>query len=153
MSANKSNRKRPRSKSKRDSNSGNIIIVGIALVLLAVYINWVSSQPTEPLAGKDIITLGEQVYKESCAACHGEQGEGHAALAQAPALDDSEHAWHHADGQLQELINIGGVDMPSFSDKLSNEEVIAVIRYFQTFWRADQVSAQQAKSAENPMQD
>jgi mono/diheme cytochrome c family protein len=116
-----------------------------------MYINWDSNQTAEPLASEPTILQGEQVFAQNCATCHGEQGEGHAAVVQAPALNGDEHAWHHPDGQLQEIIINGGVEMPSFQDDLSNEEVAAVIRYFQTLWRADQLKAQQANSAQNPL--
>lgn len=153
MSNRKSRRNRRRSKAKQDSNAGKLIIVGIILVALAIYSNWESSQPVEPLADAQTISIGAQVFQQNCAACHGDQGQGHAALAQAPALDGSEHSWHHPDGQIQDQILNGGVDMPSFAETLTNEEVIAVIRYFQTFWRADQLKAQQANSQQNPMVD
>ena len=96
------------------------------------------------------ITRGGKLYQQNCAVCHGENGEGHAALAQAPALNESEHAWHHPDGQLQEIIQNGGVEMPSFEETLENDEIKAVIRYFQTFWRPDQLQVQQANSTQYP---
>lgn len=151
MSKRNSRAARRKKKSKTDSNSMKIIFAGVALVALAVYFNWDSTNNTEPIAAEEIILLGEQVFEQNCASCHGEQGEGHAALAQAPALNGSEHSWHHADGQIQTQILQGGIDMPSFGEILSNEEVVAVIRYFQTLWRSDQFRAQQANSAQNPM--
>ena len=91
-----------------------LTILGALLLVISVYVVWRSSllpgftSPTNKLA------LGAQVYVENCAACHGPKGEGHADIAAAPALDASEHAWHHADGQLQQLILEGGQIMPSF---------------------------------------
>ena len=63
----------------------------------------------------------------------------------------SEHAWHHADGQLQLLITNGGQVMPSFGVKLTNDEIIAVIRYFQTWWTQNQLDSQQSLSEQDPL--
>lgn len=97
-----------------------------------------------------MVALGRQVYAESCASCHGAQGEGHAELIQAPALDETEHAWHHADGQLQDLLTNGGALMPAFGDQLTDEEMLAVISYIQTWWTADQLASQQRASESYP---
>lgn len=151
MSTRKYRSRRRKRKSKQQTSAAKLILAGLFIASIALYINWVSNQTAEPLAGEQTILLGEQVYQQNCAVCHGEQGEGHAAVAQAPALNGREHSWHHPDGQLQEIILIGGVEMPSFQDELSNEEVAAVIRYFQSLWRADQLRAQQVSSAQNPL--
>jgi mono/diheme cytochrome c family protein len=65
-------------------------------------------------------------------------------------LDNSEHAWHHPDGQIQELTINGGNMMPAFGDKLGDEEIKAVIRYLQTWWTAEQFAAQQKAGQSNP---
>ena len=99
------------------------------------------------------MSVGAQVYADYCAACHGPNGEGRTEIAAAPALDSSEHAWHHADGQLQQIILDGGQTMPAFRDTLSNQEVIAVVRYFQTWWADGQLQSQQSLSAQIPFQE
>ena len=126
--------------------AGGAILI-LALVVLAVV---GGNKPAEPLTG-DTITMGARVYEQSCAACHGAQGEGHAAVAEAPALDETEHAWHHPDGQIQQLILNGGQLMPALGEQLSAEEVVAVIRYFQTWWTPDQLAQQQARSRQFPL--
>lgn len=151
MSTRKSRDKRRQHQSKQQTSAAKLILAGLSIVAFVMYINWDSSQTAEPLADERTISLGQQVFQQNCASCHGEQGEGHAAIAQAPALNDKEHAWHHPDGQLQELILNGGIEMPSFQDELSNEEVAAVIRYFQTLWRPDQLKVQQENSTQNPL--
>lgn len=122
-----------------------ILLTGIAF---SVYL---SNKPGEPLASAEVIALGERVYNQNCASCHGDQGQGHVFVEQAPALNNNEHAWHHPDGQIQDLIINGGNMMPAFGDKLGDEEIEAVIRYLQTWWTADQLTAQQKASQNSPL--
>ena len=153
MSARRYRNKSRRGQREQRKQTVRIIMIGILFIILGIYANWDSNNIAEPLASESTIRLGEQLYMQSCAVCHGNRGEGHADVAQAPALNGDEHAWHHADGQLQEIILSGGVEMPSFQEVLTNQEVAAVIRYFQTMWRSDQLQAQQANSAQNPLRE
>ncbi|MDZ7660543.1 MAG: cytochrome c [Fodinibius sp.] len=91
--------------------------------------------------------LGKQVFISQCASCHGEKAQG---IVQdwkqrnpdgsfpPPPLDGSAHAWHHPLEVLVQQVNEGGMKlggtMPAFGDTLSDEEVIAVIAYFQSYW-------------------
>ncbi|HEY53115.1 MAG TPA: cytochrome c [Caldilineae bacterium] len=129
-------------------------IAGGALLIVALFALAVvnGSKPAEPLANEETIALGQQVYEQTCAACHGAQGEGHAAIAEAPALDETEHAWHHPDGQIQQLIINGGQQMPALGEQLSDEEIVAVIRYIQTWWDPAQLAQQQDRSRQMPLQ-
>ena len=83
----------------------------LAILGALVYFWVVTNQPSEPLASAEVISLGRTVYQESCASCHGDQGQGHVLL-DAPALNETEHAWHHPDGQIQDLLVSGGVNIP-----------------------------------------
>lgn len=134
---------------RRNQRVWNWLLIVLALAAV-VYFVYLANRPAKPLASAQIIALGAEVYTENCASCHGDQGQGHL-VEPAPALDNSEHAWHHPDGQIQDLIINGGSMMPSFGDKLGNEEIEAVIRYIQTWWTADQLSAQQEASQNNPI--
>jgi mono/diheme cytochrome c family protein len=91
--------------------------------------------------------LGKQVFTTHCASCHGSRAQGIVedwkqrnpdGSFPAPPLDGSAHAWHHPLSVLVRQINEGGVKlggtMPAFGDTLSDEEVIAAIAYFQSFW-------------------
>jgi mono/diheme cytochrome c family protein len=53
-------------------------------------------------------------------------------------LNGTAHAWHHPLGVLKKVINEGGIPMggkmPAFNDKLKDDEKLAVISYFQSFW-------------------
>lgn len=108
----------------------------LALIVLAV-VN--GNKPAEPLVGEAVITMGQQVYESTCAACHGQQGEGHV-LPEAPALNETEHAWHHPGGQIQEIIKKGGQVMPALAGQLSDEQIAAVIRTIQAWWTPQQLA-------------
>ena len=151
MNARRTRGNNHRKQNEQRNQTAKLILIGVLLVVLGIYLKWNSNQTAEPLASDQTIGQGEQVFAQNCAVCHGEQGEGHAAVAQAPALNGDEHAWHHADGQLQDTILNGGIDMPSFQNELTDQDVIAVIRYIQTLWRPDQLKAQQSISAQNPL--
>ena len=120
-------------------------------LLVAILLAACADQP-EPLASAAQLQLGEQVYAQTCAVCHGDRGQGHV-LPAAPALDDSEHAWHHPDAQIQQLIVLGGPTMPALGGQLNHEEVVAVIRYIQTWWTPEQLQAQQEFSHQYPLRE
>ncbi len=126
--------------------------VGIILIIGLVILSQTTKQPptTTVAASEDMLALGQQVYENTCAACHGENGEGYG-IPQAPALNETEHAWHHPDGQIQEIIKNGGKVMPALGDQLTDEEIVAVIRYIQTWWEPEQLRQQQARSLQYPL--
>ncbi|MFQ5615749.1 MAG: c-type cytochrome [Anaerolineales bacterium] len=125
-------------------------LFGVGLVVVSMIMIG-GQRPAEPLAANDVIARGAQLYAENCAACHGENGEGHV-IPEAPALNGNEHAWHHPDGQLQRTILDGGQLMPPFREQLSPQDAAAIIRYIQTWWRGNQLSSQQSMSAQDPLQ-
>ena len=95
----------------------------------------------------DPVALGREVFASHCARCHGAQAEGHA-VEPAPALDASEHAWHHPDWQLHQFIGDGkyslsSVQMPAFADKLSDEQIGLVIAYIKSLWTDEQRLSQE----------
>lgn len=143
--------RRASAEARRKARVVGNIVVGLLVVGGLLLLWFLTSQPAQPLASAQVIELGRQVYAQNCAACHGDTGQGHV-LAAAPALDDSEHAWHHPDGQIQQLIQAGGQNMPAFTGQLSHEEIIAVIRYLQTWWTADQLASQQQASQQYPLE-
>ncbi len=99
----------------------------------------------QPLAGD--AGAGEQVYLKSCAACHGEQGDGNGPAA--PHLNPRPRDFSLGmfklrstssgdpplDSDLIETIKKGipGTSMPRWEDTLSDEEIKDVIAYIKTF--------------------
>ena len=102
-----------------------------------------------------VVALGERVYAENCAACHGAALEGQPdwrtrgsdGLMPAPPHDPSGHTWHHDDAMLFALTKHGlagvmGADapdsaMPAYDGVLSDEEILAVLSFIKSTWPAD----------------
>jgi mono/diheme cytochrome c family protein len=92
------------------------------------------------------ITRGGEVYQQNCASCHGANGEGAPNWRQRdandrfppPPLNGSGHTWHHPLSALRYTIRNGtqaiGGNMPAWKGKLSNEDIDAVIAWFQSKW-------------------
>lgn len=95
------------------------------------------------------VTLGSEVYARHCIACHNADAQGISNWKDRnadgsyppPPLNGSAHAWHHPLSILSKTIQEGGIrlggKMPPFGDKLSEDETLAVISYFQNFWSED----------------
>lgn len=98
------------------------------------------------------VTLGGRLYRQNCAECHGNSGEGDPnwrqrdaeGLFPPPPLNGTGHAWHHPRKMLHHVIANGSPGgqgrMPAWRDKLSDEEIDAIISWFQSKW-PDQVYA------------
>lgn len=100
-----------------------------------------------PTPTVDLSAQGREVYLRVCAECHGQKAEGYANELAAPALDHSEHAWHHPDQQIRDWIKNGklglGQEMPALGDRLSEAEIEAVIAYLHSLWTTEQLETQQ----------
>ena len=95
---------------------------------------------------QDVVDLGSSLFQQNCAVCHGVNAEGTKDWKKTdangnyppPPLNGSAHAWHHSIPQLARSIKEGGIKlggvMPAFGDKLSDQEVLAVIAFFQSKW-------------------
>ena len=95
------------------------------------------------------IQKGKQLYEEYCAVCHGDAGVGqdreHPRGGRdkdgnrlAPALDGTGHTFHHPPSVLFRITHGGSPDgsgaMPSFGDRLTEDEIWSIIAYFQSLW-------------------
>lgn len=143
MSARKSvSKRKQRRKQQRQQRSLGVMFAGVVLLLFSI--NMIGGdRPIVELEPVEMVALGEQVYTQNCAECHGVQGEGHQAVLEAPALDSTEHVWHHPDEQLVGLIKNGGTIMPAFGEQLTDLEILAALRYIQTWWEPGQLEMQQ----------
>ena len=93
-----------------------------------------------------VVNYGAILFQQNCAVCHGANAEGTSDWKKAdtngnyppPPLNGSAHAWHHSIPQLARTIKEGGIKlggvMPPFADKLADQDVLAVIAYFQSKW-------------------
>lgn len=105
----------------------------------------VPSQPGR-VVDAAILRHGSELFRANCATCHGAQAEGDPQWRQrdergrfrAPPLDGSGHAWHHPYAQLHSVIKYGRPknvsDMPAWGDRLTDQDIDAVIAWFQFMW-------------------
>ena len=102
----------------------------------------------------ELLALGQEVYTEACASCHGANLEGQPnwkvrqanGRLPAPPHDDTGHTWHHPDQLLFEMTKLGveaigpegyESDMLGFADTLSDDQIWAVLAYIKSTWPAN----------------
>lgn len=119
---------------------------GSILILLLFQAFGLQAQATERWFNQPIVDYGNELFQQNCAVCHGQNAEGTSDWKKRdangnfppPPLDGSAHAWHHSLAQLARSIKEGGIKlggvMPPFGDQLSEQQVLAVIAYFQSKW-------------------
>lgn len=110
--------------------------------------------PTIPTLAPAEIRLGQTVYTQQCASCHGVNLEGQPdwklpnedGSFRAPPHDASGHTWHHGDQTLLDAVRLGGARlqplnvvsaMPAYGELLSEEEMTAVLVYIKSTWPED----------------
>lgn len=135
-------------------SNGIIWLTGAALLALALAFFFLWPEAEARLAPDDpaVVALGETVYAEHCAGCHGANLEGESpewtvrdaeGYLPAPPHDETGHTWHHPDVALFEITKFGvqkfaGDDyrtrMPAYEDLLSDDAIIAVLSYIKSTW-------------------
>ena len=124
----------------------------LSMVMLSLAACTASSAQPSPTPTPDPVALGKDVFARVCAECHGTNAGGHA-FPPAPALDGSEHAWHHPDVQIRDWIKngkFGPVPMPALGDRLTDAEVEAVIDYIKSLWPKEQRDFQESINQRYP---
>lgn len=137
-------------------------VAAIALVPVVAFIGGIGQQPLSGRADptdSHQVALGERVYREHCAACHGTDLEGQPdwqsrrpdGRLPAPPHDEAGRTWHHADEVLFRITKYGvselvpgyESDMPAYADPLTDEEIWAVLAFIKSRWPPD-IRARQA---------
>lgn len=120
------------------------IVVALGLVACGQDDSAIIPQPR--VMDPDVLARGIKLYRANCARCHGDNAEGASNWQQAdktgkyppPPLNGNGHAWHHPTKVLLRTIKEGtvviGGSMPPWQDKLSEEEMRAIIAWFQSRW-------------------
>lgn len=107
---------------------------------------------------------GFDIYVANCASCHGGPTGG-AMMDYPPRHNANGHTWHHPDCELKEVVREGGNEMTemmrdmmappdaprmqAFKDRLSDEEINAVLAFIKSMWTPEEREAQQAVTKEN----
>ncbi len=135
------------------------VCAGIIGIFVITYVFFTSLSPRardiilRP-ADVAIVRLGQSVYQNNCASCHGTNLEGQRnwrrrdkdGYLPAPPHDDSGHTWHHSDILLFEITKFGvgkiagseyKTRMPAYEKRLSDAEIIAVLSYIKSRWSVD----------------
>ncbi len=148
--SNRNNTKNANSSNKRKEPMKLWAGLGVAILIgIGAYFY---NKPPESLSASSTpnqVAQGELLFKANCQSCHGADAKGeNPTLSRggtkpgggylAPALNGTGHAWHHADQMLFGIIKNGSVadDSPmiGFKDKLSDDEIVAVMQYFKSLW-------------------
>ena len=141
------------------------------LLLFLLSLGLLACQPDAPaemevtvISQGDMAALGETVYAENCAECHGANLEGEAnwqepnddGTFRAPPHDASGHTWHHDDKYLWERVKYGTAvlppnaqsqsDMPAYDGVLTDQEILAVLMYIKSSWPPDIQEAQRQRN-------
>lgn len=110
----------------------------------------IESSPTPPImkprAKFSTVQKGFKLYRANCASCHGDQGQGAVNWRKAgsdgkypaPPLNGTGHTWHHPMPVLISTIKNGtqriGGNMPPWKGKLADDDINAIIIWFQSRW-------------------
>jgi mono/diheme cytochrome c family protein len=99
-----------------------------------------------PSAAPEVLATGKALYMEHCASCHRANLEGQPnwqvpnanGVFPAPPHTRDGHTWHHPDALLLRIIAEGGTtinsEMPAFGDRLTEEEMKAILAFIKSFW-------------------
>ncbi|MBY0331042.1 MAG: cytochrome c [Acetobacteraceae bacterium] len=135
--------------------AAGVLAGAVVLGAAALGFGWLGPAPPAIADAGDPaqVALGQRVYAEHCASCHGANLEGQPnwqarrpdGRLPAPPHDATGHTWHHPDAQLMELTRKGltGIlpgyesDMPAFEGVLTEAEVAAVIAFIKSTWPPD----------------
>ncbi len=101
----------------------------------------------DPANPEEMLALGESLYANTCAACHGESGEG----GSGPALNSLQILTRNDDAALAHTIIYGprrpNSIMPAFGDRLTSVEVEALVQYLRS-WEATATWVQNPRGTE-----
>ena len=97
-------------------------ILAAALLLVACFV------PSRSVAGT---SSGEEIFKSSCASCHGVDGAGKTTMGKVFKIRDlrSEDVQKQSDADLNRIIAKGKDKMPAYSGKLKPEQIEQLVSY------------------------
>ncbi len=98
------------------------------LVLMLGFAGAACARPEVPAAPTDNpqLVLGQQIWSNSCASCHGRQGEGR----RGPKLNEGIVVANFPDFDAEvKIVAEGKGAMPGYAQRLTPEELDAVVAY------------------------
>ncbi len=118
----------------------------------------------------DQVAFGSRIYSRICANCHGAELDGQLGWEEplkdgtrlAPAHSADGKTWRRGDDALFDVVKVGGETlkpdggvsrMPGFGEKLTDDEIWAVIAFIKSTWPSSVQDAQQSAAAEQPDAD
>ncbi|MEM9440543.1 MAG: cytochrome c [Pseudomonadota bacterium] len=142
-------------------------LVGGAAAGAAWYFQDSPGIPGDP-ADLDQVAFGSRVYARICANCHGVELDGQLGWEKplkdgtrlAPAHSAAGETWQHSDAKLFEVVKVGGETlqpdgkvsrMPGFGDKLTDDEIWAVIAFIKSTWPTNVQEVQQGATEDEPV--
>jgi len=138
--------------------AGCSAVLGLSALLLFVSLPQIQSSQLNPTPTLTALMRGEQLYIANCQVCHLGR-EGGQMMDYPPRHNANGHTWHHPDCELKQVILNGGDEMtammrqmmsvpdsvarmPAWKDKLSNDDIDAILAFIKTWWTEDQRRAQ-----------
>ncbi|MFU1479508.1 c-type cytochrome [Roseovarius sp. C7] len=132
--------------------------IRLAAVLLATTVS--------PVSAESDLRMGERLYQENCASCHGANLEGQPdwrtrlpnGKLPAPPHDASGHTWHHTDRVLFDIVKRGPAaivgagyesDMPGYEGALTDDEITSIVDYIKSTWPDKERAFQSERTRED----
>ena len=129
----------------------SVMVTYLALITTAPAIANSKKDISLPYKDRAAVKLGQTIYKDNCASCHGIKLEGQIGWQTeiadgrrlAPPHDETGHTWHHPDELLFNMTKYGFEamleqeypnNMPIYEDVLSDGELLAVLGYIKSTW-------------------
>lgn len=89
--------------------------------------------PDQPVpVTAESLQLGQDLYAQSCARCHGADGQG---TPRAPSLNVKGYLAETNDAALQQIITLGvpGTSMPAWGDRMTDAEIQAIVGFMRSW--------------------
>ena len=95
--------------------------------ILAIAALMCMAMPSPAQKGRE----GDAIFQELCVGCHGTDGRADTDMGKKVKAADltSSDVQQQSDSELMKVVKSGQKKMPSFADKLSDDEIKAVIAY------------------------
>ena len=138
-------------KLRMTSNVAIAMFACLVSIVTAITIAYSKQDISLPYKDRAAVKLGQTIYKDNCASCHGSNLEGQIGWQTetadgrrlAPPHDETGHAWHHPDELLYNMTKYGFEEMlgkkyphnmPVYEDILSDGELLTVLGYIKSTW-------------------